>query len=439
MNFKLSLLIATFFCCPVSGQENACNGEECWPNIYQDIWGADQNTNGVPAIKPSDLRSNVTGYVVTNEPLDSGWNANHQIHPEVFIPETKIETYKLVEKMFDNYVLDQSKDEPPLTEKEEKEVDTFIAAIQDLEPMKLARKYVDFVEGSTMTDQEWYDRIYTVWFEIYEFRKATPHRSGFEHVFVGEQRGDKLGGYHFWYKYYLDDTTKTDGKDIDYGGTRYTNTNTAELGVANPDSVTISYTLSVGSDIELKKRIGGHLVGCSPEGLIALGLVAFYSRPEFRNDIVINGARYDVVLFKGDSEGKSINTFWFKFKGFEEEVISSTGNVRIVEALVDPAGVDQGNESVTLKNTDKKRISIEGWAIAGNNDAYFKLVGREELVLGPGDTITIKLGKEAALKNIRGNRSAKITLRDADENVVDIVKYRGYDISPGVSISFPID
>ncbi len=437
MNFKLTLFIATFFHCPVFGQETICSCEKYSPSIYQEIWSADQKSNGVPAIKPGGLRSNVTGFVVTNEPLGNDWDASHQLHPEMYIPETKIETYKLVEKLFDNYVLDQSKDEPALTEQEEEEVDAFITAIQDLEPMKLARKYIDSVVGFTMTDREWYAMIYTVWFDIYDFGKATPHRSGFEHVFVGEQRGGKLGGYHFWYKYYLDDMTKKDVKDIDYEGTRYTNTNMTEMGVANPDSVTISYTLTVGNGIELEKRIGGHLVGCSPEGLIALGLVALYSRPEYGNDIVINGAKYDVVLFTGDSEGQSINTFYFKFKGFED--ISRTGNVRIAEALVNPAGEDQGNESVTLKNTDKKKISIEGWAIAGNNDVYFELVGQGELVLDVGEMITIKLGKRAALKNTRSNRIAKITLVDADENVVDMVKYKGFDISPGVPISFPID
>ena len=34
---------------------------------------------------------------------------------------------------------------------------------------------------------------------------ADPALSGFEHVVVGEQEGAKAQGYHFWYKYYLDD------------------------------------------------------------------------------------------------------------------------------------------------------------------------------------------------------------------------------------------
>lgn len=333
MNFKLSLFLASFSRWTVFGQDNDCIGGECSSNIYQAIWDADQNVNGVPAILPSqtELFSETTGYVVTDEPLDWDRDENHTVHPKVVIPENKFSTYKLVKALFDNYTLDQSKPETPQTDEEKAEIKAFITAIQDLEPMKLAREFIDSVKGSTMTDKDWYDMIYIVWFDIYEFRDNTPHRSGFEHVIVGEQNRDRLGGYHFWYKYYLDDQTKegyANGEDnMRYNGSRYRDL--TAVGVSNPDIVTLShnwYAVDFETDdlatTRLGKPIGGYLAGCSAEGLIALGLVLFYD-PELTSGTVptvINGREYDMKLFKAGPEERSINTFYAVLKGVVGEI-----------------------------------------------------------------------------------------------------------------------
>ena len=44
--------------------------------------------------------------------------------------------------------------------------------------------------------------------------------SGFEHTFVGEQKETKATGYHFWFKYLIDDSIDNDtGYDnISFGG-----------------------------------------------------------------------------------------------------------------------------------------------------------------------------------------------------------------------------
>jgi poly(U)-specific endoribonuclease len=44
--------------------------------------------------------------------------------------------------------------------------------------------------------------------------------SGFEHVVVGEQESPKTQGYHFWYKYFLDDgfARQVDSPAIEFPG-----------------------------------------------------------------------------------------------------------------------------------------------------------------------------------------------------------------------------
>jgi len=410
----------------------------------KEIWDADQRGNGVPSILPSqtNLRSEITGYVVTDEPLNWDGDKDHVVHPDVFIPESKFSTYKLVKAIFDNYTLNQSKPETPQTDGEKAEIKAFITAIQDLDPMKLARDFIDSVKGSTMTDTEWYDMIHKIWFDIYEFKDSTPHRSGFEHVFVGEQKGSQLGGYHFWYKYYLDDQAKegyANGEDnMRYNGSMYRNL--VDQGVATPDVVTLShYWYAVDfetedlSTIMLSKPIGGYHVGCSAEGLLALGLVTFYD-PTLDNNIVkavINNAKYDMVLIKDGPNKSSINTFYPKFKGSVGK--NNDKKVRIVAALVNPEKEDKDRETVTIINISNKAVSIEGWSIAGNNGNAYKLT-EEGIKLDAGEVRTFRLpAKEAQLVN---NKDGNITLSDADGTVVNTVKYFKEDVKSGVTLLF---
>ncbi len=174
--------------------------------IYQKIWTADQSENGVPAILPGDVSTpRDKGYVIVDE--STPFNEDTRVLPEVFIPDEKKRTYELCEKLYNNYNIRPSIRETETAEERE-EIDEFINAIKDTAPMKIARQFID----PNLTDQEWFDSIKSKWFTMFR----NDDRSGFEHVFVGEKssRGNKLGGYHFWHKYYLDDGAgKVDGND----------------------------------------------------------------------------------------------------------------------------------------------------------------------------------------------------------------------------------
>ena len=271
-----------------------CVSDDCpapiteYGKVYQDIWDADQSLHGVPAILPGAPRDKKRGYVVVNEPTSST-NKDHAVISEVEIPASKRATYDLVKKLFDNYTLDMSKPETQQTPEERKEIATFIDAIKDTAPMELARQFIEAETGGAIDD--WPALIDKIWFDIYDYSPSTPHRSGFEHVFVGEKKSKKLGGYHYWHKYYLDDKAipgYANGEDnMQFLGVKYRDL--TPQGVANPDVVTISHEWDAfdyenGGSTKLIKSTGGFMVGCSPEGLIALGLVAFFD-PRTRKSI----------------------------------------------------------------------------------------------------------------------------------------------------------
>ena len=424
-------------------------------SIYQEIWTADQKENGVPAILPStDTTSRRdSGYAIVNEP--EKFDKDTRIVEEVYIPDNKKRTYDLCEKLFDNYNIRPDIAETE-TNEEVEEMNDFINAIKDTAPMRVAREYID----SNLSDQEWFDYIKSVWFTMFR----TYDRSGFEHVFVGEKssRGRKVGGYHFWYKYYIDDGRgEVNGKDtINYSGAKYGQSNGEGRKIT--DIVTLSYDWEAidaknNSSDDLFKKIGGFWVGCSPEGLMALGLARFSKGAP---TTVINGVEYDVKLFKDDN-GKYINTFYPVFKRIVSRAppeppkpepdpdvvtprpdpdpedpggvvisIGSSGDVRIIAALVNPEGHDVGKETVTLINISNRDIDLSGWKIVDKNNNSFTL----SATLAAGETRAITLPEKSAQLS---NKGGEIILEDSSGKVIDEVSFtRRQAQQKGVTILF---
>jgi hypothetical protein len=82
------------------------------------------------------------------------------------------------------------------------------------------------------------------------------------------------------------------------------------------------------------------------------------------------------------------------------------GIVRIVGALVNPAGHDPGMESVTLLNLAPEPVALAGWQIANRNDDRFAI---PDAVIGPGETLRITLPADIAPL---GNQGGEISLLD---------------------------
>mmetsp|Transcript_4604 Transcript_4604/g.5217 ORF Transcript_4604/g.5217 Transcript_4604/m.5217 type:complete len:483 (+) Transcript_4604:178-1626(+) len=423
-----------------------------YTKIYQDIWTADQDQNGVPGLLKTDPRDENRGYVLVDE-RPGNENPDHTLLSKVVIPDSKRATYDLVRELFDNYTLDQSKPETPQTSEEKAEVAAFINAIKNTAVMKVARAFMEGENGVAMTDIEWYDNIHKLWFEIYDFNKNTPHRSGFEHVFVGEQNRDRLGGYHFWYKYYLDDQAlegyANEKNNIDYFVPRYRDREIE--GVMNTNEASFrfnwdAYDYENNVSQALFKSFGGFDIGWSPEGLIAIGMVCF-NDPRSRKTTVIDNVQLELRLFKAGPENSHINTYYSMFRGFVmipvesntalESVSEATtpasksfSNVRIIAALVNVDELDNGKENVSLVNTSNSIIDLKGWTIKGNNGNAYKLI---DATLSAGEIRTFQLPTSAARLC---SKTIEIILMDTDQKIVDVAKYNRTDIKSGHTVVF---
>jgi hypothetical protein len=426
-------------------------GDMAMSNIYQQIWDADQSESGIKPILDTESGDQAVGFVKVNSNLNEE-DPDLRVLPEMVIPDSKLRTYGLCRVLFDNYALSE-RDEEVETPVEREEVHDLVHAVVDTAPMQLARDYVAQATGTSLTRERWYNTIMEMWFRRFSMG-GDPDLSGFEHVVVGEQEGPRTQGYHFWYKYFLDDgfARQVDSPDVEFPG--LTDDRIVYLGSKQsagqaqfPETVTISYKWNA-PDYDRKairpltKRIGGFFVGCSIEGLLALGAVRAHIGARAPKEAVINGARYNLKIFRS-SNNRHIRTFYPVFLGAADGdndngsgdngggTGTSPSRIRIVAALINPEGHDPGSETITIINTGSTSQVLDGWRIEDRNGKTQSLSG---ITIKAGDTMRVTLDPSGAQLS---NKGGKITLLDASGKVVHTVTYsKGQARTDGLTILF---
>lgn len=417
-------------------------------DIYREIWETDQENAGLEPLTQDEPGDADRGYVrVNTRELDSG-NPDMRVMPDVRIPRAKAPSYDLCRKLFNNYALPEAAREFD-TQEERTERHRFLEAIEDTPPMRVARDYISARIGEQISVERWHNTLVEMWFRRFS-QGGDPELSGFEHVIVGEQEGGKVQGYHFWYKYYLDDGFA----DLVADGLTVPNmardqivylSNKAKDDDQNhfPESVTISFRWNApdydaGAIRPLHKRIGGFFVGCSVEGLMAIGTVRAHIGADAPRETVIGGARYQLKLFHS-SNNAHIRTFYPVFQGAADPVTDrdpimpmpvpgpgprptphpapQAGGLRIIAALVNPIGHDPGAEVVTVVNATREALSLDGWHIVDKNGKKDALDG---LRLVPGVPHAVILSGDGAQL---GNKGGTIAVTDDAERMVHRVRY----------------
>ncbi len=106
----------------------------------------------------------------------------------------------------------------------------------------------------------------------------------------------------------------------------------------------------------------------------------------------------------------------------DESPATGDGSVRIIAALVNPEGRDQGSESVLLLNASPEPIDLAGWTLADKNKKKSPLKG----VLKAGDVLKVDLSGEDV---VLSNQGGTISLLDERGLKVDGVSYTKDDAS----------
>jgi poly(U)-specific endoribonuclease len=309
-----------------------------------------------------------------------------------------------------------------------------------------------------------------LWFENYVNYygySTTEWCCGFEHVFVGEakmsgshSRNERLGevsGYHSWIKYYLDEKYE---RSVNFLGTSY---GSAPVIYKNADVVTLRMKWflkdrSGNIRARLTKNIGGFFVGFSPEYEIVAGAVLFYESVQGmlqndRRNVEINGNKYNLVMYRNyernQSRGQYIRSFYPEYLGSDGRPVNppsddpeprveptlpptnppTVAQIKIVSALVNPAGDDVGKETITLKNVGSTTVDLNGWFLLDQNQRETSFTGS----LSAGTQGTLRLsGQGIQLPN----RTGSLTLYNANGRQVDAQRYTGSQIKADGRVTF---
>lgn len=220
-------------------------------NFCEDLWKSDGNCLHPDVDYDLDLQGR------TRFSYDGPDNAEDPLFASVKAESLEKPTFKKFIALLDNYETSTGKAES-VTPQEEKENWDFLHAIGETKPIRLALQFLVFKKLTTNSLNDFKKRMYDMWFKLYR-RTVRNDSSGFEHVFVGETRGEKeVIGFHNWIQFYLQEKAGA----IDYKGFMASD--------RNPNLITIQFEWKG----ETKPK-GSTFVGTSPEFEMALYTVCF--------------------------------------------------------------------------------------------------------------------------------------------------------------------
>lgn len=421
-------------------------------DIYEIIWGLAESHVAVTRRGSDGNPLDSYATVVLDEQGKAGncfhdGNASRPLFAEVDESLFEEPTFKTFIALLDNYAAIENEPEVAFQPGDDgdgtfqdathdAEVNAFVDAVLASLPMQVASEHVRTVLKPGLSEAEFRSRVKRMWFEPYtnRFSGEDEHCTGFEHVFVGEDSSgtsapgpcdDKVGGYHSWVKYYLDQKAgKAEYLGHDYEGTA------TEDGLADPHVATILFKWSPTEDEDgarghaLLKKPGGFFVGTRPECEIAIGTVGMFALEagEFEN-IGDNDTRrvtfgdnvFDLVLHPETVSrhggtvvrGERLRTLYPKFRGKLTGGSSGGGGsgaavdlptqphndspIRIARALPNPEGTDDSGEWVEIANiTSDTTFDLSEWFLSDQQ-------GRKRLLSGQleaGQTLRVDLVRE---------------------------------------------
>lgn len=151
---------------------------------------------------------------------------------------------------------------------------------------------------------------------------------GFEHVIAGEIKGKGVSGYHWWYKFYIDERNG-DAEAI-----------TALGGIGNPRIYTGKFSWDPDGNGPLRRCIkpkGGFSIANSAQSLIALGHIAFETMKKNTG-----GKIYNSLQFNADINGETFKWQMYTLHGSIRSLypIASNASTKIYYELEEQLDFD---------------------------------------------------------------------------------------------------
>lgn len=173
--------------------------------------------------------------------------------------------------LLDNYERETGVSET-ITREEKKENWDFINLCYDTPCMQYCHNYCKAHNKAPEDPQAFRRELYKIWFNLYR-REAQNDSSGFEHVFVGEERNGQVIGFHNWMQILNEERA---GR-VDYKG--YIRPKRRGRAHDEPHDFEQLVTIQFAWEGVLKP-VGSSFIGTSPEFELALYTMAFLAGKE---------------------------------------------------------------------------------------------------------------------------------------------------------------
>lgn len=429
-------------------------------HIYQAIWNEDADRFSVGTRNVDGDWTDMTADILLDEQVKAKGSrqidlaANPLFARVDFDKMAASDLYQTFIRLLDNYAV-HFRDPETISPAERDEIEGFLDLVIASRPMQIAFEHISAELVRDMTAETFRQDLFRMWFEVYTnfFRgKSTHFCTGFEHVFVGEGKYKKgansasekgeISGYHSWVKFALDELNNR----VDYLGYKY---DLGGPGPENPHVVTLQMVWNhqdmTGNLVaELFKSKGGFFVGSSPACEFALGTLAYYEGlhgllTNQKKRVQLGEGKFDLVMYHettaDGSLGQHIRSFYPVFLGDGSTRTDDSGNVvvrprtvemqndgplRILSALPNSPGDDQGTEWVEIWNAGAADIDLTGYEL---RDKMGRPQPVEAVVLIAGAVLKVSVTRATVHHMQMSNRKGLITLHDSSGEMLASVNY----------------
>jgi len=248
-------------------------------DAVQELWNLDVNR----LTHNADYTINVQG---GKKPYWKEDNADDPLFTSVDRQALRRPTYRAFVALLDNYKAQTGQAER-VTNSERRENSDFLDAIMQTAPMQFCHEYLQkkIPDKVSSSQSEFKKLLNKIWFELYR-RAGTMDSSGFEHVFVGEIKNEKITGFHNWVQLYLEEQKG----DLDYRGYIKPRNRSDAQTDSNDHVLTLQFSWH-----GVEKSVGTSFIGVSPEFEMALYSMCFLLGEE-DNEVYLNTGTDEFAL-----------------------------------------------------------------------------------------------------------------------------------------------
>lgn len=449
--------------------------------FYNELWNLDQGNNGfrVSGRDTDGKWKDINAGILLDEQYEAaGRRKDIAPNPLFFkVDERKLksENYTSFIDLLNNYIVNPKYKEDKIDNHDVEDIERnifldnimktrviertleFINETVKTEILEKILSFIDEPVKSELTENDFKKYMEKIWFDIYINRYGREEKlycSGFEHVFVGEGKGDNnngIGGYHNWIKFYYDEKNKR----VDFSGYNYVknkkNTSLEKQGANNPYVATIQMTWTpkdiYGRSMKRKfKSQGGFFVGISPECQFAMGTLLqveslnWENKKKTNRQAEINGHIYDLVIYSEtaergkENEGMRIRSFFPKYLGPKDilylqkyyKIITNENDIKIIASYLNPTNADRSKGWIEIDNLSSKTLSIDGWKLLDRLKNETILEGN----ISPNKTRRLMIYEES----FSFNKDGVVELKGIDNNTIAKIQY--HDVPVGKTLYF---